>query len=273
MSEFEFLRNVTIGQYLPTGSWLHRRDPRARILAIVVLVTVVTFSPRLTGLFLCLGILVIGLIVGKISPRYVLRGIVPFLPILILVAVLQILFNPYSDTPPLWLSIGSWALSPVDLIAAGMVLVRFAALVVGISLGSFCLSTFEMTQGLEALLSPLSRLHLPTQDLVLMVQITLRFLPILAQSAERIAKAQAARGAEWGGKKGSLFQRIKQFYPLLLPLFLNSLRRAENLALAMDARGYSSNNRRTILADLHFGWMDAGLTLGAIVCAVLAIMI
>lgn len=273
MSEFEFLRNITIGQYLPTGSWLHQRDPRARIIGLTLLVLAVTFSPRIFGLLVCLGILLIGLLVGKIPIQYVLRGIIPFLPILLLIAFLQIIFNPYQDIQPAWITIGTWNLSSVDFLAAGIVLIRFAALVIAVSLGSFCLSTFELTQGLEALLSPLNRLHLATQDLVLMTQITLRFLPILAQSAERIAKAQASRGASWGDRKSGLIQRVKQYYPLLLPLFLTSLRRAENLALAMDARGYSSANRRTIMAELKFGWMDWLLVCFVLPGSILAVVI
>lgn len=273
MSEFEFLRNITIGQYLPIDSWLHRRDPRARIIAFTAILVAITFSGRILGLLVGLLILGIGLWVGEISPRYVLRGVVPFIPILLLVGLLQVFFNPYPDSQPAWVTWGNWALSAVDLFAAGIVLLRFMALVICIGLGSLCLSTFELTQGLEALLLPLARLHLPTQDVVLMVQITLRFLPILAQSAERIAKAQAARGAEWGGKKGSLLQQARRMFPLLLPLFLTSLRRAENLALAMDARGYSSGNQRTILADLHFRKQDALLVLGALAGLVAALLV
>jgi energy-coupling factor transport system permease protein len=273
VSEFEFLRNITIGQFLPIDSWLHRRDPRARIVAFSAIILGVTLSGHLSGLFIGLCALVVGLALGKIPIRYISRGILPFLPLLILIAILQILFNPYVDTQPAWISIGSWALSPVDFDAAGLLLVRFAALVIAISLGSFCLSTLDLTQGLDALLSPLSRLRIPSQDIVLMVQITLRFLPILAQSAERIAKAQASRGATWGSNKGSILNRAKQIYPLLLPLFLTSLRRAENLALAMDARGYSSHTRRTIMTDFQFGWPDACLLIGALGSALLTIVI
>jgi len=114
---------------------------------------------------------------------------------------------------------------------------------------SYTTSTTQMTQGLNGLLKPLRALLIPVDDFVMMVQITLRFLPLLALSAERIAKAQAARGADWDARPGSFFARIRQIVPMLVPLFMTSLHRAENLALAMDARAYGSGERSS-LAEL-----------------------
>ena len=137
-----------------------------------------------------------------------------------------------------------------------ILLLRFASLVLWLSLSSFTLSISELLLGLHLLLRPLGRLGLPVEDLVLIVEVTLRFIPFLTQSAERIVKAQASRGAAWGKGSGDLLQRVRQALPMIVPLFLNSLRRAENMALAMDARGYGGSAARTSMYELHFRFVD-----------------
>ena len=134
---------------------------------------------------------------------------------------------------------------------------RFMSLIMGLTLVSAVISATEIINGLEGLLSPLNRIGLPVQDFVLMVQVTLHFIPFLAQAAERIAKAQASRGADWGTHSGGIFQRVRQVLPLIVPLFLTSLRRAENLALAMEARGYGSKSRRTSMVVMSLRVTDA----------------
>jgi energy-coupling factor transport system permease protein len=113
-----------------------------------------------------------------------------------------------------------------------------------------------LIQGLSRLLAPLARLKIRTMDFIMVIQITLRFLPFLAQTAERIAKAQASRGADWGVKSKGLFSRVKQVIPMIIPLFVISLRRSENLALAMDARAYGILDHRTSMAVMKFTWVD-----------------
>ncbi len=256
MHNFEFLRMVNIGQYLPLDSVLHRLDPRARILAYGLIILAATFTPRPHGLILALLLVLVLLRLGRIPLRYALRSLGPPLPFLLILAVLQIFLavRP-ADAVPL-LSLGPVNIYAAGLLSAGMLLMRFAVLILALGLASFTLSTSEMIHGLEALLSPLTRIGIPTHDFVMVVQVTVRFLPFLAQAAERIAKAQASRGAEWGVRKGSLFQRMRQIAPLIVPLFLTSLRRAETLALAMDARGYGSPARRTSFIVMHFRWLD-----------------
>ncbi|MDZ4159101.1 MAG: energy-coupling factor transporter transmembrane component T, partial [Anaerolineaceae bacterium] len=202
MSEFEFLRNITIGQYLPTGSSIHRLDTRARILSAAIILTAVTLAPRLQGLLLGFVVILALLAAARIPLGYALRGLLPPLPFLLALAGLQVLFNPRPEISPVLLDVGPLLVKVTDLLAGAKLLVRFGALVLGLSLTSFCVSTSEMIHGLESLLSPFRRLRLPTHDLVLTVQITLRFIPFLAQSAERIAKAQASRGADWGAGRG-----------------------------------------------------------------------
>jgi len=261
MSQFEFMRSIPIGQYLPVASPIHRLDPRARILGFLMLFVAVTATPNLVGLGCGIFLILVGLVVARIPLRYALRGLLPPLPFLLIIAILQVFFNPLSDEPPLLFTLGKLAISYADLRIGFIFLVRFLVLVLTISFSSFCISVSEITRGLEALLQPLARLGLPTRDVVLMVQVTLRFIPSLALSAERIAKAQAARGAEWGTWQGGVIRRARLVIPLIVPLFITSLRRAENLALAMDSRGYGSTGHHTSMVELKFRWQD-GLTIG-----------
>lgn len=257
MNNFEFLRYVNIGQYLPLDSFLHRRDPRARIVAYVIVIAAVTFTNQTAGLWIGLAAVIGALILSRVPLRYAAKSLLPPLPFLLLLALLQIFFTgKMAGAEPIF-TYGFIKIYAAGLAAAGKLLLRFTVLILALGLTSYTLSTSELIHGLESLLSPLAKIGIPTHDLVLVVQITLRFIPFLAQAAERIAKAQASRGAEWGTGKGSLLARARQIIPLMIPLFLTSLRRAESMALAMDARCYGVTKKRTSLFEMHFGGWDA----------------
>jgi len=271
MSEFEFQRYVTIGQYIPTGSVIHRLDPRTRILGAKALLLAVTLTPGLAGLGIGLGIVGALTRIAQVPLRYVLKGLLAPIPFIAILALLQVFLTPHPDaTPPLW-TWGPLRISTPGLANGARVLLRFPALILLLTTASACTSTPEMVRGLEAVLRPLSRLKLPVQDLVLMVQVALRFLPLLAREAERIAKSQASRGAVWGTGRGGPIRRVRQALPILVPLFLVSLQRAESLAVAMDARGYRSFGERTSLVTLQFRFADAAALL-ACIAACTAIM-
>ncbi len=226
MSQFEFLRTVNIGQYLPTASWLHRLDPRARLVGYVCLVMALTFTRSPWGL-LAGALLTLGLLrLGRIPVRFALRGLVAPLPFLLILAVLQIFFNGRPDSGPVFFTVAGLVVGLSDIGAGLMLLGRFSALVLALSLASYTISTGELTLSLGYLLRPLARIGLPIYDFVMMIQVSLRFLPLLAQTAERIAKSQAARGADWDARGGSLLARARRIIPLVVPMFLVSLRRA-----------------------------------------------
>lgn len=273
MHDFEFLRFVNIGQYLPTGSLIHRLDPRARLLAGFLLLVAVTAAPRWSGLVVALVVVLAALVIARIPVGYALKGLLPPLPFIVFLAVLQILFGPRSSVvTPLWVW-GPASISTASLLNGALLVLRFAALILTLSWLSFCISTTEIVRALDALLSPLTRIGLPTHAFVLMVQVTLRFLPLLALEAERIAKSQASRGAEWGTGRGGLLRRARQALPLLVPLFLTGLQRAENLALAMQARGYQGGKGRTTMTPLRFRPADAAVPALAAVLAFLVIYV
>jgi len=272
MNQFEFLRSIPIGQYLPIDSWLHRLDPRARLLGFLLLIAAITIAPRLEGIGLGLLLMLLILRLARIPFRYALRGLVAPLPFLVILAVLQIFFNQQAPGSPVLFVVGPVSITLFDLQAGAKLLLRFFALILGLSLASYTSSTSEMTQGLNLLLAPLARLRLPVQDFVMMVQITLRYLPLLAQSAERIAKAQASRGADWDAR-GGLLARVRQTIPLIVPLFLSSLHKAENMALAMDARAYGSAAARSSIAEFRFTRRDGFVIGAALILSVLIIVV
>jgi energy-coupling factor transport system permease protein len=271
--QFEFLRSLNIGQYLPLGSPIHRLDPRARLVGLLFLVMALTFTR--SGWGVVLGILVALALtrVGRVPLRFALQGLVGPLPFLLILAVLQVFFNAVPDSGPVFFRIGAMVVGLSDLGAGVILLGRFAALILTLSLGAYTLSTGELTLGLGYLFRPLARVGLPAHDFVMMLQISIRFLPLLAQTAERIAKSQAARGADWDARGGNLIKRARRIVPLIVPLFVTSLHRAENMALAMDARGYGSVERRTSRIQLNARPQDWAAIIFAFMIAVVILIL
>jgi energy-coupling factor transport system permease protein len=255
MNDFDFMRNLPFGQYLSLDTPLERLDCRARIISFVMILTVLTITRNLGGLIFGLVVIILGLLIMRFPLRFALRGLLSPLPFLLI--LLQVFFNPRPDEGARLFQIGNNVIAVSDLMTGLLLLLRFVALILGLTIASQSLSTSEITHGLESLLSPLKRIRFPVHDLVVIIQVSLRFIPLLAQVAERIAKAQASRGAAWQKGGGGLVGRVKLIIPLILPLFLTSLRRAENMALAMDARGYGTQLQRSSIVNYRFGWKDA----------------
>lgn len=270
MSEFEILRNVSIGQYLPTGSILHRLDPRAKLFMATIFIAGVVVGTSLSGLLVTLAVVLCGLALAGIPVRYATRGLRPALPFLLILALFQVFTVPHDDVGEV---IWQWwriALTTTDLRMATITLIRFVVLILGISLFSFSTSTTELTHGVEHLLRPLQRLGLPAHELALVVTIALRFVPLLALEAGRIAKAQASRGADSGRGRLNFVKGTLRMLPLLVPLFVTALRRAETLALAMEARCYTGGKGRTHLIRLQANPADAfAVALALLLVAVL----
>lgn len=252
MSEFELLRNITIGQYLPTGSYLHRMDPRAKIVAAVLLVGAVSFTPTLAGnavlLLVCLGIVVL----GRIPISYALRGLLPAVPLLVILAVMQLLFfgRAYDPSSPIVFRWGGIVVTAAVVRLVVVSAARFVELLFVTSVFTLTTTTTELTHGIESLLRPLRRFRVPGHELALVVTIAIRFVPTLALEAERLMKAQASRGGRIGGSRWQFIERTRQMLPILVPLFTFALRRGEELIVAMEARAYTGGAGRTTYTTL-----------------------
>jgi len=263
-SEFDYLSQVTIGQYLPGDSPLHRLDPRLKLLMALLWIGAATISGSLRGLGLGLAVIVAAFALARVPLRFALRGVRTALPFLLVLALLQILVIPQKAPGAMLWRWWQLAVTTGGLYAAALLLTRFASLILTISLLSFTTTTTGLMHGAERVLQPLQGIGLPAHEFALALNIALRSVPLLAQEAERIAKAQAARGGDFGRGRGGILRRVQQVMPLLLPLFLSALQRAERLALAMEARGYMGGKGRTHLIELRAqpsDWLALGLML------------
>jgi energy-coupling factor transport system permease protein len=252
VSEFELLRNITLGQYLPAGSYLHRMDPRAKIVATLLLVAAVSFTPTLEGNAVLLAVCLAVVALGRIPILYALRGLLPALPLLVSLAVMQLLFfgRAYDPSSPV---VFRWGWIAVTAAVVRLVLVsaaRFVELLLVTSVFTLTTTTTELTHGIESLLRPFRRLGVPAHELALVVTIAIRFVPTLALEAERLMKAQASRGGRLGGGRWQFIERTRQLLPVLVPLFTFALRRGEELIVAMEARAYTGGAGRTSYAVL-----------------------
>jgi len=256
MEEFEFLRHVTIGQYLPGDSLLYQLDPRAKLVGFLLLIATVAFTPSYLGNAILLTVALILILISQIPVRYALQGLRPAIPIIVFFAVLQLLFLGEFYIPPTGLhTVFRWGFIHITTGSVQLVVVsicRLIELLLLVSLLTLTTTTTELTHGMESLMSPLARLGFPAHELALVLTIALRFVPILALELETIMKAQASRGADFGGKgKLRFVQQTRQLLPLLVPLFIDALRRAEDLILAMEARCYVGGRGRTHLVQFR----------------------
>ncbi len=255
MTQYSLFGSITIGQYLPSGSLLHRLDPRAKIVMFTILVALVAFADSYSASALLLTALLGVVYLSRTPLRFALQGLRPALPWIAVFASLQLLFyrGQYGagSCQELW-RMGFVAITTCGLRQVGLMALRLLEFMLLTSLLTLTTSTTELTHGLESLLSPLRRLRFPAHELALVFAIALRFAPTLAGELERIMKAQASRGADFGEQGRMRFvQRTKNLLPLLVPLFLSALRRAEDLTLAMEARGYTGGRGRTSFIEFH----------------------
>lgn len=261
MSEFEFLRSMPFAEFSPRDIYLQRVDPRAFLTGFFFLLAATIFAPSVGGLVLALIVVGVGIILSQVPLRVYLKGFTIALPFILIIAVINLVFNTLVDVEPIYLKYGFLVISGEDIALSVRLILRFAATILLISVTSGNLSTSRFVHGLETILSPLKKIGIPALDFIVSVEIAIRFIPILTLTAERIAKAQASRGAAWGTGKGGLMTRIRQVIPVLLPLFMQSLHKAEALALAMDARGFGVNEEHTNYIHSEFHASDAVFTL------------
>jgi energy-coupling factor transport system permease protein len=256
MNQFEYLARISFGQYLPTGSFIHRLDPRAKLVGYFLLIMAISLSKQTAGLLTAIFLILALLIFSKVSLKYALQGLLPPPPFLMILAILQLFITPHPTGDRIIFSWWILVISITSIRYAILLILRFTSLILLLTLVSVTLSTLEIIHGLDALLKPLNKIGIHTDSAAMVVQIMLRFIPFLAINAEKIAKSQASRGAEWDDPKGGIFQRVRYILPLIIPLFIISLHQADTLANAMLARGYGSSSIRTGLHEYKFKWKD-----------------
>lgn len=258
------LQSVTVGQYFPGSSLLHRMDPRTKILAVVVLSIAIFLPKAWPGYAVTAGFTLLAVMLSQVPVKFLLRGLRPILIFLGITLLFNIFLTPGEVVFRLW----KLTITREGLVLSVTAATRLILLVISASLLTLTTSPIRLTDGMERLLRPLTPLGVPAHELALMMTIALRFIPTLIEEADRIMRAQTARGAAIGS--GSAMNRIKGLVPVMVPLFVAAFRRADELATAMEARGYRGGQGRTRMKELAFSRVDisAGLALVVYTAAV-----
>ena len=259
-SRFEFLGNISLGQYLPRASWFHQRDPRARLLSLGFLFLGLIFVPNLPMLLVGMGLTLLFYAVARLPLKPAWKSIKRAVIFILILATLQVLFFRAADPSPAFGMFLGVKITEAAVRSALMLIGKFLALILLINGLVMSLSTSQITTALFYLLKPLEKLHFPVNDLTMVVQITLRYLPLIAQIAEKTAKAQASRGGDWDQHGFNPIRQAKRVLPMIVPLIVTSLKRAETMAMAMESRGFNAAEERSSYDELSFTGQDGLLT-------------
>ena len=218
------IQNITLGQYFPGNSFLHRLDPRMKLLLTLALIIIVFFVKGIAGYVLLYGLIIGCAALSHISPKFLIKGMKPILFIIVLTFLLNALFSSGSTV---WWSFGFFSITKEGVLNAVFMALRLVFLMVCTQLMTLTTSPIALTEGLEVLLKPLQKIGFPAHELAMMMSIALRFIPTLMEETDKIMKAQAARGADF--ESGNLLKRARAMVPLLVPLFVSAFRRADEL--------------------------------------------
>lgn len=244
------LRDITIGQFFPGNSAVHRVDPRVKIVLVIAMIVSLFFAggPVSYGLMILYLLAIIR--ISRVHLKMVVRGLKPILFIVIFTAILNLFYTPGEE---LW-SWGFLHITREGIFAAIQMVLRIMLLIIGTSMLTYTTSPIDLTDGLERLMGPLKKIRVPVHELSMMMSIALRFIPTLIEETEKIIAAQKARGADF--ESGNILQRARAMVPILVPLFISAFRRADELATAMECRLYRGDEGRTRMKQLKTGRVD-----------------
>ena len=260
------LKDITIGQYFPGQSAVHRLDPRMKIILTMLYIVALFVADNFQGLLLSAVFAAAGYLISGIPLSLIRKSMKPVIPIIVFTAVLNMLFVEGREI----FRLGFLKITLEGVVLAVLMVTRIICLIAGSSLLTYTTSPIALTDAIEQLLVPLKRLKMPVHELAMMMTIALRFIPTLIEEADKIMKAQMARGADF--ESGNLIKRAKAMVPLLVPLFVSAFRRAGELAMAMEARCYHGGEGRTRLRVLHFqkiDWQASLVTAAALLVTIL----
>ena len=256
------LKDITLGQYFPGDSVVHRLDPRTKLILVIVYIVALFQADTWLGFGVVTLVTAICVALSRIPPKTMFKGVKPMLFIIVLTALLNIFYTAGTPILPGW--IVTWE----GLSRAGQMVLRIVLLISGTFLLTYTTSPIALTDGLELLLNPLRRLHVPVHEMTMMMSMALRFIPTLIEETDKIMSAQKARGADF--ETGGLVKRAKALLPILVPLFVSAFRRADELAVAMESRCYHGGEGRTRMKILAMGRNDfIALFLGALYLALM----
>lgn len=244
------IRDITIGQYYPANSVIHRLDPRVKLLGTIVFVVSVFFVNDIVGLLLATAALAAVIRLSKVPLKYMLKGLKAIFILMLFTVLLNVFLTPGTEL----IHFGFLKVTEEGIVLAGKTAVRLVYLIVGSTIMTLTTTPNHLTDGLEKALGPLKKIHFPVHELAMTMSIALRFIPILMEETDKIMKAQQARCADF--ESGNLIQRMKSLIPILVPLFISAIRRANDLAMAMEARCYHGGVGRTKMKPLVYARRD-----------------
>ncbi len=247
------MREIALGQYYPVDSVLHRLDPRTKIIMMIAYITMIFFVKTFIGFGIVFVFLAISILVSRVPVGKVLKSLKTIIFLVLFTVIMSLLFYAGKEEDLIW----RWGIIKVyraGLINAGLMALRLVFLVVGPTLLTFTTTPVALTDGLESLLKPLSYIKFPVHELAMIMSIALRLIPTLVEETDKIQSAQKARCADFDS--GNVFKRAKAMIPVLIPLFVSSFRRADELADAMDSRCYRGAKGRTRMKKLRFHVRD-----------------
>ena len=262
------LKDITLGQYFPGNSVIHRLDPRTKLVALIVYIVALFTAGNWISYGVMLGFLCVMVALSKIPVKALFKGMKPLVFILIFTGLLNLFF---TGGETVLVTIWKLTITLEGVVRAFFMVMRILMLISGTFLLTYTTSPIQLTDGLESLLKPLSKIRVPVHELAMMMCIALRFIPTLIEETDKIISAQKARGADF--ETGSLWKRVKALVPILVPLFISAFRRADELATAMECRCYQGGEGRTKMKLLRYRGRDyfAYLILVALLAGVITL--
>jgi energy-coupling factor transport system permease protein len=240
------LRDITLGQYYRTESVIHRLDPRVKLVATFMFIVSLFIANNFIGYLIAALFLIMAIYLSKVPPKFIFKGMKTIFFLLFITMLFNLFLTPGKELFSVW----KFTITYEGLKMAVMMAIRLVFLITGSSLMTLTTTPNHLTDGMEKLLRPLKIFKVPVHEISMMMSIALRFIPILMEETDKIMKAQMARGADF--ESGSVIKRAKSLVPLLVPLFISAFRRANDLAMAMEARCYRGGEGRTKMKPLIY---------------------
>ncbi len=253
------LKDITLGQYFPGKTVVHRLDPRTKLILVIVYIVALFSAKGIVSYGLMVGTLCGIIAASKINPKIILRSLKPLLFIIALTGILNLFYTQGEPLVSFWI----FTITKEGVRSAIFMVLRISLLIAGTFMLTYTTSPIALTDGLEMLMNPLKKIKIPVHELSMMMCIALRFIPTLIEETDKIMSAQKARGADF--ETGSLLQRAKALIPILVPLFISSFRRADELAVAMECRCYHGGDGRTRMKQLNYTGKDYIALVGGVV--------
>jgi energy-coupling factor transport system permease protein len=244
------IRDITLGQYYPGNSWIHKLDPRVKIMVTLVYIVALFVVKDFIGFAIAAAGIAAVVIISRVPLSFILRGLKP----VFLIIAFTFILNMFMIKGEVLVSFLFLEITKEGLRTAVFMAIRLVLLIIGSSLLTLTTKPISLTDGIEALLSPFKKIGLPAHELAMMMTIALRFIPTLLEETDKIMKAQQARGADF--ESGNIINRAKSLVPILVPLFISAFRIAQELAMAMEARCYGGNIQRTRMNGMQLAKRD-----------------